>query len=124
MLFAHGARDPRWAAPFEQTARRVSELCPERQVVNAYLEFMLPDIDAAAQQLVEGGCTDIDVLPLFLGTGGHVRKDLPLKLDALRLRWPHVRWHLHPAIGESPDLIGAMAHIASTLPSIPFEAAP
>jgi len=57
------------------------------------------------------------VLPLFLGAGGHVRKDLPQKLQALQAAWPAVNWRLQPAVGESPLLVAAMAQIAAGLPT-------
>jgi sirohydrochlorin cobaltochelatase len=116
ILFAHGARDPRWAQPFEQTAKLVRERQPGRPVLTAFLEFMSPDLAAAGQQLAEAGCSSVDVLPLFLGSGGHVRKDLPAKVQALRDQWPQVSWTLQPAIGESPLLLDAMARIATELP--------
>lgn len=116
ILFAHGARDPRWAEPFEQTARLVRAQVPDRPVLTAFLEFMSPDLDAAGAQLAEAGCDRVDILPLFLGTGGHVRKDLPAKVLSLRERWPAVNWRLQAAVGESPALLHAMAQIATELP--------
>jgi sirohydrochlorin cobaltochelatase len=112
ILFAHGARDARWAQPFEQVAARVRALQPELAVSLAYLELMAPDLDAAGQALVQAGCREVAVLPLFLGAGGHVRKDLPERLDRLRQAHPDVQWTLRPAAGESPRLVEALAQIA------------
>lgn len=42
ILFAHGARDPRWALPFEQVAQRVRAMRPGLVVSLAYLELMPP----------------------------------------------------------------------------------
>ncbi|HEX5683393.1 MAG TPA: CbiX/SirB N-terminal domain-containing protein [Ideonella sp.] len=112
ILFAHGARDARWAQPFEQVAARVRALQPELAVSLAYLELMAPDLDAAGQALVQAGCREVAVLPLFLGAGGHVRKDLPERLDRLRQAHPGVQWTLRPAAGESPRLVEALAQIA------------
>ena len=119
LLFAHGARDPRWAEPFEQVAASVRLARPAQPVKLAFLEFMTPDIRSAAGELVANGCTQIDVLPLFLGAGGHVRKDLPPLLDELRAQHAGVAFRLHPAVGESPALINAMAEIALALPTTP-----
>ncbi len=113
LLFAHGARDPRWADPFESVAARVRERLPGVAVRLAFLEFMAPDIAGAAHAMVAGGCTSIDVVPLFLGAGGHVRKDLPALLDTLRAQHPAVRFTLHPAVGESALVIDAMAAAAA-----------
>jgi len=78
----------------------------------AFLEFMTPDIASAADELVAAGCRSVDVVPVFLGTGGHVRKDLPVLLDAMRGRHPAVRFTLHPAVGEAATVIDAMAAVA------------
>lgn len=112
ILFAHGARDPRWAEPFERTASRARALSPDLQVALAYLEFMSPDLADCGASLVAAGCTEVAVLPLFLGAGGHVRKDLPLKVEELRQRFPAVRWSLHSAAGESELLVEALAQWA------------
>jgi sirohydrochlorin cobaltochelatase len=115
MLFAHGARDPRWAQPFEAVALRVRAARPDTPVALAFLEFMTPTLEEAAATLVEAGCTEVSVLPLFLGAGGHVRKDLPELLDRMRARYTGVSWQLHPAIGEMDSVIGAMADAAVQL---------
>jgi len=109
LLFAHGARDPNWALPFEDVARRVRKQRPGLPVELAFLEFMTPDLPGAGQSLAAQGCTAVMVVPLFLGTGGHVRKDLPLLLDQLTAQHPQVTWQLQPAIGEIDSVIGAMA---------------
>ena len=117
LMFAHGARDSRWGGPFEQIVARVCAARPGLPVRLAFLEFMAPDIRAAAAELVREGCTHVDVLPLFLGAGGHVRKDLPPLLDELRTLHAGVAFILHPAVGESSALIGTMADIAIGLSS-------
>jgi len=113
VLLAHGARDPRWAAPFEAVARRIAEQRPQLAVRLAFLEFMAPALPAAAAQLLAEGCRRIVVQPMFLGTGGHVRRDLPLLLDELRRGRPDVRFELATAIGELETVIAAMADAAT-----------
>ena len=113
LLFAHGARDPRWADPFQAVAARVRERAPTALVRLAFLEFMAPDIATAGHEMAAAGCTTIDVVPVFLGAGGHVRKDLPALLETLRTQHPGVRFTLHPAVGESALVIDAMAEAAA-----------
>ena len=112
VLFAHGARDPRWAEPFEAVAGRVRAAAPDCRVALAFLELMAPTLGDAAASLVGAGATRIDVVPLFLGTGGHLRRDLPPLVDALRAAHPAVDFHLHPAIGEHALVVEAMAAAA------------
>ena len=112
VLFAHGARDPRWAEPFEAVAERVRAAAPDLPVVLAYLELMAPTLDEAVDCAVDGGATTVDIVPLFLGTGGHLRHDLPPLVDALRSVHPHVTIRLHAAIGEHAAVSEAMARAA------------
>ena len=115
LLFAHGARDPEWARPFEAVAQAVRAQRPGTPLRLAYLEFMQPGITQAATELVQAGCQAVEVLPLFLGAGGHVRKDLPRLLDELRAAHPGVRFELHPAVGELSTVVQAMAGAALAL---------
>ena len=112
LLFAHGARDPRWAEPFDDVARRVRRYDPTLTVQLAFLEFMTPSLREAGTTLADAGCTRIDVVPLFLGAGGHVRKDLPALLAELSAVHPGVQWQLQGAIGERDSVIDAMARAA------------
>lgn len=112
VLFAHGARDPRWAEPFEAVARQVRERDPALEVRLAFLELMTPTLREAGDTLAQAGCVRIDVVPLFLGAGGHVRNDLPVLVDELRAAHPRVQWHLQRPIGEVGSVIDAMASAA------------
>ena len=122
ILFAHGARDPAWAAPFETVAAYVRQRCPGRHVRLAFLEFMPPTLSEAGALLAEVGCGRVDVVPMFLGTGGHVRRDLPLLLESLRAAHPAVQFTLQTAIGEVESVQLAMADsVAATVASIPAQ---
>ena len=115
ILFAHGSRDARWAAPFEAVAARIRERRPGVPLQLAFLEQMRPTLAEAAAALVAAGCRKVDVLPMFLGTGGHLRSDLPPMVDALRVAHPGVQWRLQPAIGEHAEVSKAMAVAALSL---------
>lgn len=112
VLFAHGARDPRWAAPFEAVAEALRAARPGLPVRLAYLEFMAPTLAEAGAALAAAGCTRVVVLPMFLGAGGHVRQDLPRQLEALRGAHPALGFELAGAIGEQPEVLAAMAAAA------------
>lgn len=112
LLFGHGARDPAWADPFRAVAARVVAARPDLAVELAFLEFIQPDLQGGGDALVARGCTQVRVVPMFLGTGGHVRHDLPALLQRLRERHPGVQWTLQIAIGEQPSVLDAMAQAA------------
>lgn len=113
LLFAHGARDPNWALPFRAVAERVAGLRPDCAVALAFLEFMQPDLGAAAQGLIGRGATRVRIVPLFLGAGGHVRRDVPALIETLRAAHPDCTFELAEAVGEAPAVIEAMAQVAA-----------
>ena len=115
ILFAHGARDPRWAEPFEAVAARVRVQRPDMLVRLAFLEIMSPSLPDAGAELAALGCHNLQVLPLFLGAGGHVRKDLPLLVDALRNAHPGLAVTLQPAVGEIDSVTAAIVDAAVRL---------
>ncbi|EDT05643.1 sirohydrochlorin chelatase [Burkholderia ambifaria] len=110
VLFGHGARDPRWAEPFERLAARLrGNGAPAPQVSLAFLELMTPSLDTAVAAQVAAGCTRITVVPVFFGQGGHVRRDLPQLVDACRAAHPNVEIHCATAVGEDDGVLDAIA---------------
>lgn len=112
LLFAHGARDPAWARPFDAVREQCRAAHPGRPVALAFLEFMSPGLVEAGTALAAQGCRAVEVVPLFLGAGGHVRKDIPRLLAELSAAHPDVRWTLKRSIGEDAGVIAAMAAAA------------
>ena len=109
ILFAHGARDARWAEPFERLRDRVVRAAPGVKVVLAFLELMAPDLIAAATELCDSGCRAVAVVPVFLGQGGHVRQDLPQLLEDAASRHPECAFRLADAAGEDDAVLDALA---------------
>ena len=108
ILFAHGARDPRWAMPFQRLQRMTQESLPDVSVELAFLEFMTPNLNDLVAQLVANECEDITISPIFLGQGGHVLRDLPLIVDALRETYPALRLRQVEAAGEDVAVLQAI----------------
>lgn len=109
VLLAHGSRDPEWSTPFERLARRVRDRRQAVGVAVAYLEISPPTLAEAVASLVAAGAAEIVVAPLFLAPGGHVRRDLPQMIDAVRARYPGVTVRVLPTIGEADALLDALA---------------
>jgi sirohydrochlorin cobaltochelatase len=112
LLFAHGARDSRWAEPFQRVAARLQDQAPELPLELAFLEFMTPDLTEAARRLAARGATSISVVPLFLGQGGHLRSGLPELVARAMAQLPGVRIEVGAAAGEDPGVVAALAQYA------------
>jgi sirohydrochlorin cobaltochelatase len=109
ILFAHGARSASWAAPFERLRDLTQSREPEVRVELAFLELMSPRLPDVMSALVAGGTTDITVVPVFLGQGGHVLRDLPLMLDELRVAYPQAAIKVVEAAGENAAVLRALS---------------
>jgi sirohydrochlorin cobaltochelatase len=109
ILFAHGARDPGWAEPFEALATRVRALAPATPVRLAFLELMQSDLGAASADLISGGADTIRIVPIFFGQGGHLRRDLPERVDALRAKYRGTTFACAPTAGEDAAVLDAIA---------------
>jgi sirohydrochlorin cobaltochelatase len=109
ILFAHGARDPLWAEPFEALVERVRALRPDTPVRLAFLELMQPDLETAAAELIARGVESLRVVPVFFGQGGHVRRDLPERIARMRTRHPGVLFEAAPPVGEDRTVLDALA---------------
>ena len=109
ILFAHGARDARWAASFEAVLAAVHAAAPQRDPMLAFLEFMAPSLGEAVAQQVARGHRHVRIVPLFLGPGGHLRSEVPALVDAARAAHPGLALDLLPPAGEDAGVIAALA---------------
>lgn len=109
ILFAHGARDARWAAPFERLRQLLRAQLPQVRVELAFLELMSPRLPELIRDLAAQGCDDITVVPVFFGQGGHVLRDLPPMVEGIRLAHPGMRLKLAGAVGEDESVLRAIA---------------
>lgn len=113
VLFGHGARDPEWAAPMQRARERLLAMAVADEVVLAFLEFMTPTLAEAMDDLARRGVTRVELIPMFLAQGGHLKRDLPDMIDAARARHPQLAIRLAPAVGEAEAVIAAMADYAA-----------
>lgn len=109
VLFAHGARDPRWAEPFRRLQAIVQAQSADVTVELAFLELMSPRLPELAAQLAQQGVRDVTIVPVFLGQGGHVMRDLPVIVEELRQTFPDMTFKVAGAVGEEDSVLQAMA---------------
>jgi sirohydrochlorin cobaltochelatase len=107
ILFAHGAREPEWAQPFENIRDRLR--AAGTPVELAFLEFMSPSLDEAAARLADKGIETVIIAPLFLAQGAHLKRDLPAMVERIRKRHAKTEFRVMPALGEAPQIVAAIA---------------
>jgi len=81
--------------------------------VLAFLELMQPSLPECAAALHAEGIRSLRVVPVFLGSGGHLKDDLPKLVAELRARYTDLQITLEPPVGEQPEVIAAIARIVA-----------
>ncbi len=120
ILLAHGARDERWREPFDSICAEIRQQISDGSVTEygavevAFLEHMSPDFLAATQRLYHSGYRQIDVAPLFLGVGGHVRSDVPRLLAQAKEAFADLDFLLKPPLGQSAQVLSALVSYCVT----------
>jgi sirohydrochlorin cobaltochelatase len=109
ILFGHGAREPKWAEPFQRLQQIIQTQLPDVTVSLAFLELMTPRLPDLVRQLEETGYTEVTVVPVFFGQGGHVLRDLPMMVEQLRQDHPEMTLKVAGAVGEDPEVLNAVA---------------
>ena len=120
ILFAHGARDPEWANPMRRVQANIRQRMTSVPVELAFLEFMTPTLPERAAEMIALGADKIVVMPMFVARGGHLKKETPEMIEALRLKYPKVTFSLGNAIGEHELVVEAMATAALEVAGLPF----
>ena len=119
VLFAHGARDPAWAQPFEAIATLIRKQRANVLVELAFLELMQPDLETAIGAMARLGVSNIDVVPIFMAAGSHLKRDLPVLVEAARAAHPMLAIRLHEAVGEHLAVQEAIATVClNTVPGL------
>jgi sirohydrochlorin cobaltochelatase len=70
---------------------------------------MQPSLAECAAVLHSDGVRSLRIVPVFLGSGGHLKDDLPKLVAEIRERHKDLEITVEPPIGEQPEVIVAIA---------------
>ncbi len=112
ILFGHGSRSAEYVRPFERIQAAMQARQPEVLVELGFLELTQPSLDQSIECLVGRGVARIVVVPIFIGPGKHVLKDLPQLAANAMARHPGLTILLVSPVGEVQEVIDAMANFA------------
>jgi sirohydrochlorin cobaltochelatase len=93
----------------ERLQTRLAAAVPDTPVELAFLELLEPSLPSAAAKMVAAGCDRLVIVPIFLGQGGHVRRDLAALAQAVRDAHPGVDVRCALAVGEDDAVLDALA---------------
>lgn len=113
VLFGHGARDARWREPFDRLAALWKVQHPNVLVELAFLELMQPSLEEAINTHLAGGASEVIVVPVFFGQGGHLRNDFPVLLSSCQEKFPDVQLRATTAVGEDELVLQSIVDFAA-----------
>ncbi|KKB41453.1 sirohydrochlorin chelatase [Bacillus thermotolerans] len=108
LYVCHGSRSKdgyREAVAFVEKAKRFMSVSIQEI---GFLELAKPTIEEGFCRCVERGATEIAVVPLFLFAAGHVKQDIPERLNVLKSMFPFVVVSLGEPFGVHERLIALL----------------
>lgn len=108
LILAHGSRETQTEKTFDALVEQVRDLTG-RVVEPAFMEFSPRTITAGLESLVARGAKRIRVVPYFLFTGVHIKKDIPEEIAAYRQKNPELEIVLEDVIGTDPLMVDIVA---------------
>ncbi|TDO92154.1 CbiX protein [Halanaerobium saccharolyticum] len=72
------------------------------EIKGACLEFASPQLETVVEDLMEEGYNQINILPLFIFAGYHVREDIPERMEKLKNNFEELDYKIldHPAAAD------------------------
>ena len=109
VIAAHGTRLPEGQQACRGLVDRVRTMLPGVRVLDCYVELDTPTIpDAVAAGLAQDPDRHVVVVPLMIGTGGHVRDDIPEGIGTGRAQVDAGQVTYTPHLGPDPRLRAAV----------------
>lgn len=70
---------------------------------------MQPSLSECIGTLYAEGIRRFRIVPVFFGSGGHLKEDLPALVGTLKSNFKNLEITLEPPVGEQPEVISAIA---------------
>jgi len=106
LIVSHGSRETSANREFKRLVQSYRKRHPSWEIRHAFLELASPSIPEALESL--GGVAKsnpILVLPFFLFTARHVKRDIPAILKTFRKKNPRIKVKTGNPLGPDPKLL-------------------
>lgn len=104
LLIGHGSKEDTTAEVLKKIAKDL-EKSIEKKVFYAFLDFNSPNIGEALNNIYEKGMKKVTVLPYFLFSGIHIKKDIPQILKSFKKSHSDMFIEFAPPIDYHPLMI-------------------
>ncbi len=88
VIAAHGTRDPEGTRASRDLLELVRAKLPDTQIELGFVELDEPTVGEAVASVLDADDPHAVVVPLMVGTGGHVRRDIPNAINEGTIGYP------------------------------------
>ncbi|MDF1508536.1 sirohydrochlorin chelatase [Robertmurraya sp. DFI.2.37] len=122
LYVGHGTRSKRGALEAKMFIESIMKKIPIQIQEMSFLELTSPSIDKGFHQCIARGATEIMIVPIFLLSAGHMKKDIPDVICRLKKKYPTVQVTIGNAFGVQTEILDALAQlIYSAVPDLSEE---
>lgn len=110
IILAHGSRREESNLEIKNLTNQVKDIAAsEYDIIEcAYLELAAPNLLECIDSNISKGATKITIVPYFLNSGNHVKRDIPAMIQTATDKYPDCEFNVSLCIGMSekmPSLI-------------------
>lgn len=109
IVFAHGSRVESANEAVRAVARDLVRASACDRVTAAFLELGQPDLETAADLLVDAGVERLVIIPYFLTLGLHMERDLPRLVELIVQKHQGLQVDVTPPMDGHPALVTILA---------------
>ena len=107
LIVSHGSREESANREFKRIVRGYQKRHSSWKVELAYLDLVSPSIPQALETLAAKS-NEILVLPYFLFSARHVKKDIPEIIKTFQKKYPRVKVKMAKPFGSDPKLLAIL----------------
>lgn len=109
LVMVHGSRVKATADELNTMIDKLNQQANEStRYFPCYMEIQSPSLAEALPSVAEQGYQEIDLLPLFVLEGRHVREDIPEQFQEAQKQYPNVKLTLQKHIGAQDVFLEAI----------------
>ncbi|MBS4209465.1 sirohydrochlorin chelatase [Bacillus sp. FJAT-50079] len=105
VYIGHGSRKAEGNAQFIQFVQAVMEELPYEKQAVAFLELTTPTISDTLNKLIKEGASNLLIVPVLLFSALHHKRDIPIELQEIRRKYPHISFTMTEPFGVHEYMI-------------------
>ena len=114
LIAAHGSRKKESNLEVAQLSQNLATRLKDSfdHVTYGFLQFADPVLETRLDELAKDGAEQVVVFPFFIGSGSHIKEDIPMLVDQAAKKHSQVRFVLTCHLGKLKAVEEIIAHEA------------